>query len=184
MNKQQAQEIIKETFESPFDKNGFIYFIKNLLNYIEETPETIYRGNLIPDAYKPYIHTLDRICKYHDPDEKKIDVLAVYLKKETSLERARTMQRNFIAWYLNGSRGGVLKDAALVAFISPNESDWRFSLVKMDYQLDTSGEKIKIKQELTPAKRYSFLVGSNEDSHTAQISLVPLLLDDEHNPLL
>ena len=53
--------------------------------------------------------------KKKKPEEKKIDILIVQLKKETSLERARTMQRNFIAWYLNGSRGGVLKDAALVA---------------------------------------------------------------------
>ena len=28
MNKQQAQHIIKETFEAPFDKAGFIIFIK------------------------------------------------------------------------------------------------------------------------------------------------------------
>ena len=32
------------------------------------------------------------------------------------------MQRNFIAWYLNGSRGGAMKDAALAAFVSPNDS--------------------------------------------------------------
>ena len=49
--------------------------------------------------------------------EKMIDILIVHLK-ETSIERARTMQRNFIAWYLNGSRGNELKDAALVAFVS------------------------------------------------------------------
>jgi hypothetical protein len=42
------------------------------------------------------------------------------------------MQRNFVAWYLNGSRGGKLKDGALVAFVSPSGDDWRFSLVKMD----------------------------------------------------
>ena len=39
------------------------------------------------------------------------------------------MQRNFVAWYLNSSRGGELKDAALVAFVAPDEKDWRFSLV-------------------------------------------------------
>ncbi|ODS33594.1 MAG: type IIS restriction/modification enzyme - site-specific DNA methyltransferase (adenine specific) [Candidatus Scalindua rubra] len=184
MEKQSAINLIRETFQNTFDKGRFSKFIKELLNHIEETPTTVYRGNIIPDAYKPYINTLDRIGKYGDVDENKIDILIIHLKKETSLERARTMQRNFIAWYLNGSRGGILKDAALVAFVSPDQEDWRFSLVKMDYRLDTSGKRIKTKKELTPARRFSFLVGTNENSHTAQSRLVPILEDDGHNPTL
>jgi hypothetical protein len=178
-----ARNLVKDTFENDFDKNRFYYFIKNLLNEIEEQDKDrfIYRGNFIPDAYKPYIKTLERIGKYQDSKRNKIDLLIVQLKKETSLEHARTMQRNFIAWYLNGSRGDVLKDAALVAFVSPNQDDWRFSLVRMDYKIVDSG---KVKQELTPAKRFSFLVGENEASHTAQSKLAPLIEDDNNNPTL
>jgi hypothetical protein len=95
------------------------------------------------------------------------------------------MQRNFIAWYLNGSRGNQQKDAALVAFVSPHPTDWRFSLVKMDYKFEEGKSgRIKVKEELTPARRWSFLVGVNEKSHTAQSSLVNLVADDEHNPTL
>ncbi len=183
MEKSSAIRIIRKTFQNPFDREIFVYFIKSLLNHIEPAP-FIYRGNFIPDAFAPYIKTLERIGKYQDKDDKKIDLLIVYLKKEKSLERARTMQRNFIAWYLNGSRGDVLKDAALVAFVSPNSEDWRFSLVRMNYRLDASGEKIKVKQELTPARRFSFLVGKNESSHTAQSQLLDILEDDENNPTL
>ncbi len=46
MDKQHAQEIIEETFESSFDKNIFTGFIKNLLNRIEGSPFT-YQGNYI-----------------------------------------------------------------------------------------------------------------------------------------
>ncbi len=185
MDKDSAINLIQDTFQNSFKEERYFNFANNLLNHIEETPSTIYRGNLIPDAYKPYIHTLARLGKYEDPEEKKIDILIVHLKKETSLERARTMQRNFIAWYLNGSRGGVLKDAALVAFVSTEQDDWRFSFVKMEYKLtETPKGNIKAKEKFTPARRYSFLVGKNEDSHTAQSSLYPLLMDDEHNPLL
>jgi hypothetical protein len=112
MDKQQARTLIKDTFEQPFDKTRFTAFIRNLLNRIEEASFT-YQGQFIPDAYKPYISVLERIGKFSD-GEHKIDILVIKLKKETSLERARTMQRNFVAWYLNGSRGGELKDAALV----------------------------------------------------------------------
>ena len=57
MDKQQAQELIKETFESSFDESGFTNFIKNLLNRIDDAP-FIYQGNYIPDAYKQYIKKL------------------------------------------------------------------------------------------------------------------------------
>jgi len=183
MNKQQAQELIKETFENTFRKGKFAGFVKNLLNRVEEATFT-YQGSYIPDAYKPYISSLERLYKYSD-GEHEIDILVVQLKKQNSLERARTMQRNFIAWYLNGSRGGKRKDAALVAFVSPGVADWRFSLVKMDYRFEEGKNgKVKIKEDFTPARRWSFLVGSNEASHTAQSRLVNILADDEHNPTL
>ena len=153
MDKHQVQNIIKETFESAFDKERFIGFIKNLLKRIEESSFT-YQGQFIPDAYKPYISSLERIGKVND-GENRIDILIVKLQKETSLERARTMQRNFVAWYLNGSRGSEMKDAALVAFVSPDEADWRFSLVKMDYKFEqTQTGKTKVKEEFTPARRW------------------------------
>jgi hypothetical protein len=183
MDKKQAQALIKETFESTFDKGRFVGFTKNLLNDVEEAT-FMYKGNYIPDAYEQYINTLERIGKYTD-GEHKIDILIAKLKKETSIERARTMQRNFIAWYLNGSRGGEMKDAALVAFVSPTEKDWRFSLVKMDYRFEESKKgRMRVKEEFTPARRWSFLVGVNENSHTAQSQLVSLVADDERNPVL
>ncbi len=67
MNKQQAQEIIRDTFENAFDKNSFTGFIKNLLNGIDDAPFT-YQGNYIPDAYKKYIKTLERIGKFSNSE--------------------------------------------------------------------------------------------------------------------
>ena len=57
LDKKQAQELIKETFENSFDKSGFTNFIKNLFNRIDDAP-FIYQGNYIPDAYKQYIKKL------------------------------------------------------------------------------------------------------------------------------
>jgi len=183
MNKQQAQQLIQETFETTFDKGRFNGFARNLLNHIQDASFT-YQGNYIPEKFRQYIKTLERIGKFSD-GEHTLDILIITLQKETSLERARTMQRNFIAWYLNGSRGGEMKDAALVAYVSPDQTDWRFSLVKMDYKFEkTKTGKLKVKEEFTPARRWSFLVGVNEKSHTAQSRLVKILADDEHAPTL
>ncbi len=183
MDKEQAKKLVKETFENPFDKERFTIFIKNLLNSIEEKT-FIYSGNLVKDSYEKFISSYERIGKYNDGGHE-IDILIVKLRKETSIEHARTMQRNFIAWYLNGARGGKQKDAALVAFVSPENDDWRFSLIKMDYRFSqTENGKIKVKDEFTPARRWSFLVGKNESCHTAQSRFTPIVGDDENSPTL
>jgi hypothetical protein len=184
IDKKQAQELIKETFESPFDKSGFTNFIKNLLNRIDEDSFT-YQGQFIPDSYKPFISKYIRVGKFND-GENRIDILIVCLNKNTSIERARTMQRNFIAGYLQGKYGSTNeKNAALVAFVSLDKADWRFSLVKLDYLFKSRKDGIpKAIEEFTPARRWSFLVGENEKSHTAQSRLVSILANDKHDPTL
>jgi len=187
MNKDQAQRIIKDTFENKFDKKRFIRFIIELLNLkslaVSDSGVT-FNKNSVPNTYKPFINSFEKVVDYRS-GEHKLDVLVIRLKKETSIERARTMQRNFIAWYLRGDCDGEMKNAALAAFVSPGEEDWRFSLIKMDYSLgeDKKG-RVKISEKFTPAKRWSFLVGSNEKSHTAQSQLIEILAKDEINPTL
>ncbi len=185
MDKPAATRLIQDTFENSFDKGRFIDLIRNLVKYVDESGNFSLHGNYIPDAFDQSIRSYERVGKYEDSDSNKTDILIVRLKKEHSLERARATQRNFVAWYLNGSRGGELKEAALVAFVSPDERDWRFSLVRMDYNLvDSPTGRVKVERELTPARRYSFVVGESESSHTAQVQLRPILEDDETKPLL
>ena len=177
MDKDSAKNLIQDALQNSFDKERFIYFVKNLLNSIDESKAFHARG-YVPEIFKDYVKTYERLGTYTDPEEKKIDILTVYLQRESTLDRARTAQRNFIARYLK-DRGE--KDAGLIAFLSPNKDDWRFSLVKMEYKFN---EKGKVEEEFTPARRYSFLVGKNENSHTAKSRLLPLLLNDEVNPTL
>ncbi|MBM3156815.1 MAG: hypothetical protein FJ004_05970, partial [Chloroflexi bacterium] len=184
MDKQDATRIIKATFEKPFDKGRFVHFVSNLLNRIDESkafPEPL-RGAYIPESFRDYVRMYDRLGSYTDPEGNKIDLLIVYLQKETSLERARTAQRNFVARYLKDRDA---KEAGLVAFVSPHPADWRFSFVKMEYRLEETPQgKTKVREELTPARRYSFLVGESESSHTAKNQLLPILQEDKSNPSL
>lgn len=186
MQKEAARKLIQDTLERPFDKDQFTVFIKNLLNHLEHAPFPRPRtGQMIFADYRNDISTLDRVGKYIDGDGRKLDVLIVKLTKSTSLERARSKLRNFVAKYLKESQGGQNKDAALVAFVSPNEEDWRFSFVKMEYKFDTTKKgQPKVTEQFTPAKRYSFLVGENENSHTAQSRLLPILENTDNDPSL
>jgi hypothetical protein len=179
MNRDQARQLIRDTFEKPYDKGRFYNFTRNLLKSFTDAPFLI-AGNRVQGAFSSYIKSYERIGIYKTPDER-IDILAVYLKKEESLDRARTMQRNFIAGYLSGKWGTDSdKNAALVAFVSPDATDWRFSLVKLEYSIKDA----RPREEFTPARRYSFLVGEHESSHTAQSRLIPLLENDDDNPTL
>ncbi|MBM3181089.1 MAG: hypothetical protein FJZ86_12130 [Chloroflexi bacterium] len=179
MNRQQAIELVCKTFESPFEREGYIRFLRELLNGFDDEGARVNQGARIPEKFQAYIEKMERVGKYA-ADKTEIMLFIVHLKRETSIERARTMQRNFVAWYL--SQGN--KAAALVAFVSPNSVDWRFSLVKMDYRFEEQNGKPKVKEEFTPARRWSFLVGANEKSHTAQSRFAKIIEDDEHNPTL
>ncbi|KKU59043.1 MAG: hypothetical protein UX81_C0013G0004 [Parcubacteria group bacterium GW2011_GWA2_47_12] len=181
MTTKEAQQLVQKTFQNPFDKGQFVYFIKNLVNEVDESKAFHARG-YVHEKYRDKVKTYERVGTYTDPEENKIDILIVYLQKESSIDRARTTLRNFVGDYLK-ERGE--KEAGLVAFVSPNQKDWRFSLVKMEYKIiETPSGRVKAKEEFTPAKRYSFLVGVEETSHTAQSRLVPILEDDASNPTL
>jgi len=180
MDLQQAKNLIQDTFNDSFDRSKFIRFIKELLNEIDETKAKSWSHQYVKHAFHGSINRYERIGTYTAPEGEKVDILIVYLEKETTLERARTLQRNFAAHHL---KTRAEKDAGLVAFVSPNNDDWRFSLVKMEYNLEnTDSGKVKVQEEITPSKRFSFIVGKNENSHTAQKQLLPILKEDKYNP--
>lgn len=181
MDKKAASSLIRDTFQQPFDKERFVHFVKNLVNNVDETKALVCQGQYIHEKFRDFVKKYERIGTYTDPSDQKVDILIVYLKNEGTLARARTSQRNFISTYLK-SRDA--KDAGLIAFVSPNPEDWRFSFVKMEYKLAEKKGKVRAEEEFTPARRYSFLVGRHESNHTAQQQLLPILSDDQHNPTL
>lgn len=179
MDRNSAKTLITNTLCNKFDKTQYRNFIVNFLDGIDENKVFTCGNAYVPEAFREYITSYGRFGKYTDKNNETIEVLWVSLKKDTSLDRARTVQRNFVAWYLNGGRGGQLRKNALVAFYNEDRNDWRFSFVKLDTALiqDDKG-KIKIVNNFTPAKRFSFLVGEFEPNHTAQSRLVSLLEKD------
>ena len=182
MDSQSAKNLVIDTFENGFDKAVFLNFIRNLVKKFDESKAFQARG-YVKEKFKkttPIIKTYERLGTYTDQEEKTTDILIVYLNKDNSIE-ARSSLRNFVADYLKQRDS---KDSALVAFVAPNSDDWRFSLIKMEYQLEKSDMgRLKVKTKLTPAKRFSFLVGKNENSYTAKKQFLPILTNDQP-PLL
>lgn len=180
MEKRAAIELIEQTFNAKFDLEQYILFLRNLLNDYEER-DNAYHGISLWEDYRAHINKYERIGKYTDPDGNEMDLLVVETKSLSKLDRARTSLRNFVVKHLNKFN----KDYALAAFYSKEDggADWRFSFIKIEHESyqDSKG-KVKTRKELTPAKRYSFLVGEYEQAHTAQKQLLPVLANDYSNP--
>ena len=143
MNKQEAKNLIANTFSSDFDANNYQSFVANLFKKYTTINKMI-SGQYIKESFKQFIVKYKRVGKFEDSDNNNIDILEVYLSKGSTLERARTAQRNFVAEYLK-SRS---KDATLVAFISPNNKEWRLSLVKLEHTLEIVNGKLKTKEDI------------------------------------
>ncbi len=180
MDIKQAQQLIQQIFTQPFELESYRHFVLNLLNHYEER-NGHYTGNYIPDAFKQHVNQYWRIGKYVDPDGNQLDLLVVEVRSLVKLERARSSLRNFAVNRLKQFE----KEASLIAFYAQDDqgADWRFSFVKIEHEAyqDDKG-KVKLKQELTPARRYSYLVGQHENSHTVCRQLLPVLEMDFADP--
>jgi type I restriction-modification system DNA methylase subunit len=182
MNREQARNLVQQTFTHEFDKTRFLNFMRNLLNHIDESKASPWNSQYVKDAFKNHIQRYERLGTYHTPDKETVDLLVVYLTSGSTLERARTAIRNFVADHLKTRDE---KDAALVAFVAPTDTTWRFSYVKMEYaSVAMDSGKIAMDAHLTRARRFSYIVGKGESCHTAQSRFADLLQDSDTRPTL
>lgn len=116
-----AVRLIRRTFENAYDETNLRTLVAELFHGAENK-DKVYSGAYIPAAYRDHISSYKYICKYISPDQEELAVLAVNCSKVDSLEKARTLQRNFVANYMKERN----KDACIVAFYSDEDrSHWR-----------------------------------------------------------
>jgi hypothetical protein len=182
MNRDQANDLVRQTFTQAFDKVRFHNFTLNLLNRLDESKAFTRNSQYVKEAFRGHVQGFERLGTYTSPKNEKLDVLIVHLTHESKLERARTAIRNFVADHLKTRDE---KDAALVAFVSPSESTWRFSYIKMEYAtVEKDAGQVSVEARLTPARRFSYIVGEGESCHTAQTRFFDLLQDTGKDPAL
>lgn len=166
--------MLKEVLTKTFNEVKFNQFIINLLNL--DIKERISGSPILEKSsvYENHIEYVKDIGKYTDENRKNIAASIVKLKCKP--DQARTMQRNFIAKHLKD----INADAAIVALYSEDSDIWRISFVKLDYTFDING----LTENITPAKRYSYLIEPKLKNHTAQEQLKKLLFNDSKKPSL
>ena len=157
-------------------------------NYVELMQEIFDSMKLVaPNSFKQefsnfstHIVGKTHIGNYTTPEGKKIAIFSVQLKKENYVESSRSTQRSYAKKLIEGGNC----DAAIVAFYTEGEPKWRLSFVRLDYEMKIEQGKLKTTENITPAKRYSFLVGKDEPSHTAIDRFRQFIIDQNSTPSL
>lgn len=170
--------VLNEIFTNTFNEAKFNKFIINLLNLDQKDR---LNGVVIKEnssVYENHIEYVKDLGKYTDEGRKII--VASIVKLKDSPDKARTLQRNFIARHLKD----IGADAAVVALYSDNSDIWRISFVKLDttFNINELTGNLEIKEDITPAKRYSYLIEPKLKNHTVQEQLRNLLFNDIKKP--
>lgn len=169
-------QILKEAFEDSFDMGRYVRFIKEFFSSGIDMVRPDRKNKHFLSEYAFYIKTHTHVANYTDPKQNKIAIFAVELNSGRNIERARSMQRNFVSKLISETK----YDGALVAFYNENETRWRLSLVLIDLEF----AKGKVKTTLSPAKRFSYLVGKGEPCHTAMEQLYPIFMSEDYSPTI
>lgn len=167
MDANNAINLINETFHNKFNLNQYQKFLRELFNISNVSVKNLTK--YIKNEFVEYTNSVLELGHYTDDLGDSIVFYVIELAKESSRDRARTMQRNLVSTFMRDEY-----DYALVAFYEPNTGDWRFSYVKIEYEFNEKG----LKEKLSSPKRHSFLVGPNEPNHTCRKQILPLMISE------
>ncbi len=159
------QKIFENTLSHSYNLEDFAKFSREFLTGLKISSVTALKP---PQNFSEHVKEFYALGKLND-----IAVIAINLNKNKSVERARSVQRNFVKKLLENN---FEVDGALVAFYSDATPEkWRLSFVRLEHEfIAGKGGTLKI----TPAKRYSYLVGENEPCATALQQLFPIFEND------
>lgn len=170
------------TLTSAYNHEQYVRFLHELLNNISLVAPN--RINKTYGSLSGIIAGYYHIGNYKGSDNKQIALLAVELQNKSHVENARSTQRAFVKSLIDNS--GC--DGAIAAFYTMEKNErgikpsakWRLSFIRIEYGFAEG----KISTHLTPAKRYSYIVGRDEPCHTAQERLYSIFTKDDANPSL
>ena len=159
------QQVFENVLRKSYSLEHFLQFSREFLTGLKIASTAPRKP---PQNFSEHVKEFYALGKLND-----IAVIAVNLNQNKSVARARSVQRNFVKKLLEND---FEVDGALVAFYSDAAPQkWRLSFVRLEHEfIAGKGGTLKI----TPAKRYSYLVGENEPCATALQQLFPIFEND------
>lgn len=152
---------VEGILKAPYSTENYLAFLQELFEGMQiKSPDVLFNRT---GTFASYIEGHRDVGKYTDPDGRKLILLAVQLKKANYVENSRSVQRAYAKRLIENAGA----DAAIVAFYMEDDPKWRLSFVRLDYEMKFEHGRIKTQENMTPARRYSYLVGLDEPCHTA-----------------
>lgn len=173
-----AIERVEDILKSGFDINKYVELVREIFSTLKVVAPDKMKKEY--SNFSSHVEASSHVGNYETPDGKKIAVFAVELKQQTYVENSRSTQRSFAKKLIEN--GGC--DAALIAFYTPEDEKWRLSFVVLDYEMKIENGKMKTEENITPARRYSYLVGKGEPCHTAISRFGRFIRDNNSQPEL
>ena len=168
---------IESILTSAYNTVGFTDFIREIFPSVRIIAPDSFRKEYT--NFSSHIEGSAHVGNYTDPDGKNMIIHSVRLKKESYVENSRSTQRSYAKKLIEAGNA----DAAIIAFYTEGDSKWRISFVRLDYEIKFENGKLNTKENLTPAKRYSYLVGKDEPCHTAISRFRRFIIDDSEGTL-
>ncbi len=169
---------IESILTSEYTTSNFVELMQEIFDSMTIVAPNNFRKEF--SNFSSHIVGSSHIGNYTTPENNKISIFAVQLIKENYVESSRSTQRSYAKKLIESGKC----DAAIVAFYTEGEPKWRLSFVRLDYEMKIEKGKLKTTENITPAKRYSFLVGKDEPCHTAIDRFRQFIIDQNSNPSL
>lgn len=167
---------IEMILKSSYDTKNYVDLIREIFPKVSMVSPDKFRKEFT--NFSSHIEGSVHVGNYKTPDKKNIIVMAVQLKNVGYVENSRSTQRSYAKKLIENANA----DAAFIAFYTEGEPKWRLSFVRLDYEMKLENGHLKTKENLTPAKRYSYLVGENEPCHTAISRFERFIIDSTADP--
>ena len=167
---------IEAILKSPYDTKNYVDLIREIFPKVSMVSPDKFRKEFT--NFSSHIEGSIHVGNYKTPDKKNIIIMAVQLKNAGYVENSRSTQRSYAKKLIENANA----DAAFIAFYTEGEPKWRLSFVRLDYEMKIENGRLKTTENLTPAKRYSYLVGGNEPCHTAISRFERFIIDSMADP--
>lgn len=173
-----AEKKIQYILQNSYSTENYVLFVQELFDNVKLVAPN--KFNKEYTNFSSHIEGSSHVGYYNAPDNKKLIIASVKLKRDAYVENSRSTQRSYAKVLIENGNC----DAALIAFYTEGEPRWRLSFVRLDYEMKVDNGKVKMVENMTPAKRYSFLVGKDEPCHTAVERFRHFVADENYHPTL
>ncbi|MBS6195822.1 MAG: class I SAM-dependent DNA methyltransferase, partial [Clostridiales bacterium] len=167
---------IENILKAPYNTKNFVDMVREIFPDVKLVAPDKFRKEY--SNFSSHIEGSIHVGIYRTPDKKNIIIMAVELNKSRYVENSRSTQRSYAKKLIENGNA----DAAFVAFYTSGNPKWRLSFVRLDYEMKIENGKLKTAENMTPAKRYSYLVGEGEPCHTAISRFERFIMDNMANP--